>query len=238
MVNSGASRHFTGYKEVLSNLIEREIDLKIMLGDQSTYPIKGLGFVYFHLDQGKTISLQEVLYVPGLKNNLVSISALEDKGMKVSFINGKVLTWPMRSSMRDAFTLGSRFEGLYKVNGKPIHMLIHDKNHQCELWHQRFTHLQYKALPHVRKMVSRMLEIRVDNDGVFQGCASEKHVKGPFPFSKSKTSQVLHLLYSDLCGPTLATSLGGYLYYMIFVDDFSHKTWIFILKYKSQAFTC
>ena len=44
------------------------------------------------MDQGKTISLQEVLYVHGLKKNLVSISALEDKGMKVASINGKVLT--------------------------------------------------------------------------------------------------------------------------------------------------
>lgn len=32
------------------------------------------------------------------------------------------------------------------------------------------------------------------------------------------------------------TSFGGYLYFMIFVDDFSHKTWIFFLKKKGEAF--
>ena len=32
------------------------------------------------------------------------------------------------------------------------------------------------------------------------------------------------------------TSLGGYLYYITFIDDFSHKTWIYFLKNKDEAF--
>jgi len=32
------------------------------------------------------------------------------------------------------------------------------------------------------------------------------------------------------------TSLGGYLYYAIFVDDFSCKTWIYFLKKKDEVF--
>jgi len=40
LVDSGASRHFSGYKEVLSNLIERETSLKIILEDNSTYLVK------------------------------------------------------------------------------------------------------------------------------------------------------------------------------------------------------
>ena len=145
------SRHFTAYKEVLFNLVDKETNLKIVLGDNSTHPINGSGSVSFHLDQGKTLTLQEVLYVPGLKKNLVSISTLIDKGMKVAIINGKVLTWPSRSNMRDGLTLGSRCEGLYKINGIPIHALVHDIKHQSEHFHRRFTHLHYKALPHVRK---------------------------------------------------------------------------------------
>ena len=31
-----------------------------------------------------------MLYVPNLKKNLVSISAMEDKGLKVAFVDGKV----------------------------------------------------------------------------------------------------------------------------------------------------
>jgi hypothetical protein len=35
--------------------------------------------------------MMDVLYVPGLKNNLLSISALDKKGFRVAFIDGEVL---------------------------------------------------------------------------------------------------------------------------------------------------
>ena len=35
----------------------------------------------------------------------------------------------------------------------------------------------------------------------------------------------------------LINSLGEYLYYLIFTDDFSHKTWIYFLKNKDEVFS-
>ena len=61
LIDSGASRHFTAYKEALSNLIEKETNLEIILGDNSTYPVKGVGNVTLQLNQCNTIHLQEVL---------------------------------------------------------------------------------------------------------------------------------------------------------------------------------
>eukprot|EP00253_Pinus_taeda_P005051 PITA_05051 len=90
LTDSGASRHFTGYKEAPSNLIERDTNLEIILGDNATYPVKGVGNVTLQLNQDNTIHLQEVLYVPYLKKNPVSILAMEDKGFKVAFIDGKL----------------------------------------------------------------------------------------------------------------------------------------------------
>ena len=85
MIDRGASRHFTGYKEALSNLIEKDTNMEIILGDNATYPVKGVGNVTLQLNQVNIIHLQEVLYVPDLKKNLVSISTMEDKGFKVCF---------------------------------------------------------------------------------------------------------------------------------------------------------
>jgi len=105
-IDSGASRHFTGFKEALSNLIEKETNLEIILGDDATYPAKGVGNVTLQLDQGNSIHLQQVLYVPNLKKNLVSISTMENKCYKVAFIDGKVRVW--KRNFKDAFTLGFR----------------------------------------------------------------------------------------------------------------------------------
>ena len=93
MIDSGASRHLTSYKEALSDLVEKDTNLEITLGDNATYPVKGTGTVTLHLSQGQVIRLQDVLYVPDLKKNLVSISTMEDKGFKVAFVDGKVLVW-------------------------------------------------------------------------------------------------------------------------------------------------
>jgi len=90
LIDSSASRHFIGYKEALSNLIERGIIVEIILGDDATYPRKGVGNATLQLNEGSTIHLQEVLYVLDLKKNLVSISVMEVKGFKVAFNDGKV----------------------------------------------------------------------------------------------------------------------------------------------------
>ena len=37
--------------------------------------------------------MKEVLFVPGLKKKLLSISALDAKGMRVAFIDGQVIMW-------------------------------------------------------------------------------------------------------------------------------------------------
>ena len=154
LIDSGASRHFTGYKEALYNLIEKETNLEIALGDNSKYLVKGVGNVTLQLNQGNTIHLQDVLYVPDLKKNLVSISAMEDKGYKVAFSDGKVRVW--KKNFKDAFTLGFRVDSLYQVGGSLLDVMSCDTSLQSELWHRRFAHLHYKALPDVRKMVTRM----------------------------------------------------------------------------------
>jgi len=87
LIDSGASRHFTRYKEALSNLIKKETHLEIIRGDNATYPVKGVGNVTLKLNQNNTIHLQEVLYVSDLKKNLVSISAMEDR------LQGGILRW-------------------------------------------------------------------------------------------------------------------------------------------------
>ena len=39
------------------------------------------------------IYVEEILYVPGLKKNVILVTVLEDKGFYVSFSEGKVLIW-------------------------------------------------------------------------------------------------------------------------------------------------
>ena len=85
-------------------------------------------------------------------------------------------------------------------------------------------------------MVTSMLDLNIEHDGVCRGCALGKNVKGSFPSSNRRYKGILDLVHSDICGPMTTSSLCGYLYYVLFIDDFSRKTWIFFLKTKNENF--
>ena len=113
IIDSGASRHMTGYKENLSKIVEKESRLSVVLGDDANYTVRGFVATSLQLESKDMLHLSDVLYVPGMKRNLVSISALEDKGYKVAFSDGKVFAWHKNSSMEMTKEIGAREESLY-----------------------------------------------------------------------------------------------------------------------------
>jgi hypothetical protein len=66
-------------------------------------------------------------------------------------------------------------------------------------------------------------------------CTRKEHQE-PFPKRDSKAEGVLELIHSYVCGPMPSTSISGYVYYVSFIDDYSHKTWVYFLKSKDEVF--
>ena len=85
-------------------------------------------------------------------------------------------------------------------------------------------------------MVIGLLEIQVNHEGVCKGCAQGKDTKNPYPSSNSKAKGILDIVHSDVCGPMQTTSSSRYGYYASFLEDYSHKTWIYFLKKKDEVF--
>ena len=42
-------------------------------------------------------------------------------------------------------------------------------------------------------------------------------------------------MHSDVCGPMPMASMGGSLYFVTFIDDFSCKVWVYPLRQKEQV---
>jgi hypothetical protein len=51
--------------------------------------VTGIGTITFQRELGKPFQLKNVMHVPGLKKNLVSVAMLEDMGYDVVFSGGK-----------------------------------------------------------------------------------------------------------------------------------------------------
>ena len=107
--------------------------------------------------------------------------------------------------------------------------LVHETIKSCELWHSILAHINYKELPCVIKVVTGLLDLKIDHEGTWKGCARGKNIKNPFPKSETKTKVTLELIHFDVCGPMHSISLSGYEYYVTFIDDYSRKTWIYFL---------
>ena len=159
--------------------------------------MKGFGATFLQLESNDTLHLSDVLYVLGMKRNLVSISALKDKGYKVAFSNGKVLAWQKKSSMDTTKVIGTREESLYRLNTPPVQSLVHDSTSMGELWHRILAHLNYRALPVVKNIVTGIPVLQVDHDGTCKGCALRNNAKKSFPDSESRSKEILDLVHSD-----------------------------------------
>jgi transposase InsO family protein len=237
LIDSGASKHMTGQRDILSCISEKKFSQKVTLGDDYQYPIKGVGESNYKLNSGNSMKMKDVLYVPGLTKNLLSISALEKKGFRIAFIDGEVLMWAKGETMKEAIIIGKEEGGLYKLKGHSEAAMTHAIENPCELWHRILAHINYKALPYVCKAVTGLPELKVDHEGVCNGCAQGKNIKNPFPKRDNKAEGVLELIHSDVCGPMPSSSISGYVYYVSFIDDYSRKTWVYLLKSKDEVFS-
>ena len=79
----------TGNKEFFSDLEEKDLQMHIEMGDDSRYNVIDIGTVNFHRDYGSLLKLKDMMYVSGLKNNIIFIAVLEYHGYDVIFSKRK-----------------------------------------------------------------------------------------------------------------------------------------------------
>jgi transposase InsO family protein len=67
-------------------------------------------------------------------------------------------------------------------------------------------------------------------------CQLGKLTKKKFSISRRVTTKSLEIVHSYLCGPIRDKALTGARYFLTFSDNFSKKTWVYMLKTKSQTY--
>ena len=174
--------------------------------------------------------IANVLYVEGLKVNLLSISQICDQDFMVLFSKGKCLV--MYESGKKLISSVRTLDKCYD--------LVPDDDIMCNsirlpnenLWRQKMEHASYKYLSIISKHKS-ILGIpklsRVSN--VCGPCQLRKQTKAKHPSTQtSATSRPLKLLHLDLMGPTRTESLGGKRYIMVVVDNIIRYNWVILLQ--------
>jgi hypothetical protein len=71
-----------------------------------------------------------------------------------------------------------------------------------------------------------------------EGCVQGKQARRPFPTDGgTRATKILELVHSNVCGPMKTPSIEGARYFLTFIDDFSRKIWVYVLKSKSEVLT-
>ena len=69
-----------------------------------------------------------------------------------------------------------------------------------------------------------------------ESCLLEKMTKSPFTRKGERTSELLGLVYSDVCGSMSSSARGRYFYFITFTDDLSRYGYVYLMKHKSESF--
>jgi hypothetical protein len=87
---------------------------------------------------------------------------------------------------------------------------------------------------HNKSMVKCFPNYNLEVD-LYEHCIYGKENHVIFPSGAIKERRFLELICSGMFGTIPIPSLGGSLYYVSFIDDFSRKTWLHFLRKKSKV---
>jgi hypothetical protein len=119
IVDSGASCHMTGIWRVFLIITETGSDRLVESEGGMARAVGVVGKVRFPLKYGGFLELDGVLFVPGLRVNLLSVSALEDAGYCTLFKRRHVFIYREGADLVEPQLIGDRVGRLYMLRGQP-----------------------------------------------------------------------------------------------------------------------
>ena len=191
---------------------------KIFMGDNGCIEAIGIGNVVVQSEvEGKRmkITMKNVLHVPKLHSNLLSVSHMVKEGCKVEFFTSR---GTIRASNNVLLAEASHVVNLFYIQFKKVFTAevasvahVHGK---MDLWHQRMGHLHFKGVKALPSLVNGVdlgeTQLDESHHGPCETCLEDKQTRVPFSTQGIyHANKVLDLVYSDVCGPMRTTSLGG-----------------------------
>lgn len=103
-----------------------------------------------------------------------------------------------------------------------------------ELWHRRLGHPSPAALSHLPLDFLSCCNKNSGTQTLCDACQLGKHTKLTFSASHSHALSPFDLIHCDLWTSPII-SCSGYKYYLVVLDDYSHFSWVFPLRAKSDT---
>jgi hypothetical protein len=128
--------------------------------------------------------------------------------------------------------MGHEVGGLYYLDLAPSFSSCALQSSTSALqWHCHLGHPSLSTLKHQVPSLGNELSVSC------KACQLSKHRRVSFPSRVvSRVSHPFKIVHSDVWGPMNIAS-NKFHYFVTFVDDFSHMTWLFLMKNRLELFS-
>jgi GAG-pre-integrase domain len=227
----------------------------VKLGDDSTTNCTQISEVLLHMSDGRRLRLFQVLFVPSLAINLLSVFQLAKKGIMTSFNktgcalidsdDGNFLLaeasitarglYVITKAVRRASLAARSFSAT--AASSPSRSLSPLSKDMKMLWHARLGHVGLETVTraaHTGATTGIDLTAHTKNCNCHT-CLLQKASRRPFKGSLVKRASVIgDIIHTDFAGPKPPT-ISGYKYVQSFIDGRTRLKYIYLLKTKSDA---
>ena len=232
LLDSGASHHVTSDLHNLSLHAPYSGSDDIMIGDGSTLPISHTGSTLLTTPT-RNLSLDNVLCVPSMKKNLISISQFcISNNISIEFL-------PYVFLVKDLLTgtillRGQTRDGVYEWPTSSPFLAFSAVKPTAFEWHHRLGHPAFSILKYIVSSYQLNVSSPLSSNHSCNACQCNKSHKLPFSKSTIVTHRPLEIIFSDVWTSPII-SHNGFKYYVIFVDHFTKYIWFYPIKNKSDV---
>lgn len=238
-LDSGASEHLVSNDKFLKNVKNLKSPVKIKSAKSGAMLISSkVGEIHVKsLVENELIDIviTDVLYVPGLETNLLSVRKLEINGFTVIFKDGKGAIMKRNKVIAVADRKSKLYELNFQLDFESANFCKVEKS--TELWHKRLGHISNSGLRKLKDIVDGIdIDVKPESSQVCEHCIEGKQTKLPHNQKRVRAKRPLQLIHSDLFGPVSPNSYDEKRYILTFIDDFTHFTVVYALSSKSEVF--
>jgi hypothetical protein len=243
--DSGANSHVTG---ALSNLTLQEPfkgDEEVAVGNGTGLPISHIGSSVLYnskLPFKHSFQLQNILHCPSAAANLLSIHQFCVDN-KCWFILTDSHFFVKDNLTGQILLQGPSRDGLYPISLSTSTPQVRKfaaflgVTASSKTWHSRLGHPAPPIFNKIKQLAHLPVTGSTSHASLCEPCQVAKSKCLPFYDSNNVTAAPLEIIHSDLWSSPVS-SLNGYRYYVVFIDNFSRFSWIYPLYSKSETFTC